>query len=67
MMNYLTRPLDLASQLMNLGNRRNLEVKSKVSPVPSASAIRQWGVKAQENLAHHQKTGELPKNIFLFD
>lgn len=66
-MNYLTRPLNLASQLMNFGNRRNLDANSKVSPVPSASAIRQWGVKAQENLARHQQTGELPKNMFLFD
>ncbi len=32
-MNYLTRPLDLASQLMNFGNRRNIEANSKVSPV----------------------------------
>jgi hypothetical protein len=68
--NYLTHPLDLAKDLVNrLVNRdkRDKEVKLEECPAPSASAVRQWGVRAQENLAYYQKTGELPEKMFIFD
>jgi hypothetical protein len=69
--NYLTHPLDLAkdlvNRLMNRDTKCDKEVKPEVCPAPSASAVRQWGVRAQENLAHYQRTGELPEKMFIFD
>jgi len=34
---------------------------------PSAKLMKQWGERAQNNLLRYQKTGKLPKNMFIFN
>ncbi|MDM8561941.1 hypothetical protein QUF54_01140 [Candidatus Marithioploca araucensis] len=37
------------------------------SSIPSAKAVQQWELKAQDNLTRHEKTGLLPEALFDFD
>jgi hypothetical protein len=42
-------------------------IKGKETSIPSAKAVRQWELKAQENLTRYEKTGMLPESMFDFD
>ncbi len=42
-------------------------INGKKSSIPSAKAVHQWEIKAQENLTCYEKTGKLPESMFDFD
>ncbi|MEN9461551.1 MAG: hypothetical protein RIS84_1571 [Pseudomonadota bacterium] len=45
----------------------NPRQSSRVLLAPTPAAFHQWGVKAQQDLAHYEKTGKLPEGMFKFD
>jgi hypothetical protein len=63
MVEQLLEWLKLAESLKD--SQENL--KGKETSIPSAKAVRQWELKAQENLTRYEKTGMLPESRFDFD
>lgn len=65
MMNMLLRVSD---NLLIKKKKSDKEINSSQPVVvPSPNAVSQWEMKAQQDLAHYERTGKLPEGMFVFD